>query len=201
MPINVSRENAKLGRIPNISFPPVISCQPGVPCADLCYARRAYEKYANNSAKPAWDENFAIFQKNPALFFYELWTVLAKKRSLPYFRYNVGGDIPPSVFDSSAYASGMELLAEKLPNTQFLVYTRNPWILDYYSNHLKPSNLSVVQSVWIGEKPQFPKLPYFKVIPKKAPVPDGEILCSGSCSICHACWNFKPGEGRVIYLH
>jgi len=50
--VKISNGNTKLGRIPNISLPPIKACGKDVPCKSDCYALKAYRQYP--ATRKAW---------------------------------------------------------------------------------------------------------------------------------------------------
>ena len=187
MRVHISEKNSKLGRIPNISLPPIETCVHFPPCATLCYARKAYEHYARNTVKPAWDENLAYYRSDSGSYFADImcWLEQHKPR---YFRWHVGGDIP-----DEHYLMGMMVTALLNPQVQFLAYSRRPWAWGRL-----PENLVVLRSYWLDEQPGAEA--GFKVVPKGGSIAD-EVACLGKCQGCYACWHLQQGEYRVIHLH
>ena len=190
MLVHISEGNRKLGRIPNISLPPIITCESNPPCAFKCYARKAYDGYGRNAVKPAWDANLAAFRGNWLNYFMEIVGYMQRRPKKTWFRWHVGGDIP-----NEEYLNGMCLVGSLLPNVRFLAYTRRPWA--YQAKDL-PSNLAIIRSYWLGE--EIEDDPGFKVYPKGYPI-DPAVRCPGNCSTCHACWFLKKGEHKAIHLH
>ena len=81
--LHISPGNSKLGKIVNISLPPVVSCPKNVPCAnDGCYAKRIYK--LREVVRNAWNDNFNTYKLDPQKYFNdiniyieeELWKVL-----------------------------------------------------------------------------------------------------------------------------
>lgn len=191
LPISISLGNIKLGKIPNISLPPVITCPSNAPCTKLCYARKAYAGYARNTCKPAWDGNFVAFQQDADEYFetIDTWLCLQKKvKSIPYFRWHVSGDII-----NIAYFVGMEYLAKIHKDTNFLAFTRTHY-------NTTEHNLKLVRSRWLNEVPLY-SLPFFKVVSEVEDIDTDFLRCPGNCQSCHACWHLVNGEGIYTLLH
>jgi len=204
--LHLSDGNMKLGRIPSVSLPPLVTCVDNPPCATLCYARKAYEGYAAATAGLAWRDNLMFYLSDPSGYFNAIIEALARKRpqvgSEPrYFRWHVGGDIP-----DEAYFDGMHKVAALLPGWRFLAYTRRPWAwsADYkYTLGQMPENLRIIRSLWLTDPVDDPTHPWFKVHAKGEALPTTSTSqpCSGSCSECKLCWSLKPGHGVHIELH
>lgn len=201
MNIHISTGNIKLGSICNISLPPIITCEENVPCSSLCYARKAYEGYAQHTCKPAWDENLAFYQSDPDGYFNEIDKFLlwlerkeAKKNNLnPRFRWHVSGDVP-----DPEYWKNVKDLADLYPAIDFAIYTRRRFILSNENRGSVPPNLHVRESVWLGEKPTSDFIP-FTVIGKKEEPPEAYVPCKGNCRTCWLCFsrNTLPTFNRL----
>ena len=63
----ISRGNSKLGKVPNISLPPVKSCGNCKQCAPDCYALKSYKQYKN--VRASWDYNFDLYKSEPGRYF------------------------------------------------------------------------------------------------------------------------------------
>lgn len=192
MKLHISRENIKLGPIPSVSLPPGVSCPPGVPCREACYARKAYEVYAKATAKPAWDDNWALWNTSPILYWDGIDDFLKKKKPAR-FRWHVSGDIP-----SDEYFYGMLDIAEAHPQTVFTVYTKNRIVLAGWSFRKGnvPANLIVMESVWLDDKPKFPDHPAFIVVREPRDIPEGALRCLRNCRCCSLC--YRQGIQQVF---
>lgn len=96
MRLTISKKNSKIGKIPNISFPPGATCTPGVPCyRQGCYAERLYKRLP--SVRIAWSDNLQLYKADPDRFFHELGRWLWENRP-ERFRLFVGGDFPDEEF-------------------------------------------------------------------------------------------------------
>lgn len=184
--IHVSKGNSKLGKIPSISFPPVLTCPAGVPCAKSCYAMKAWRMYP--SVRNALTENWELWKSDPVEFERQLVEWLEKNRPA-YFRYNVSGDIP-----SIEFVSMMARVANKFWGTKFLAYTKTNYYRMWIIDHAHTPNLVVRQSAWFG-------WPIITLDGLQAHIRDkdgsstlqqGEtpdIVCGGNCAVCKACWH------------
>ncbi len=204
--IHVSKGNHKIGNTLNISLPPVLTCQPNVPCASKCYARKSYAMYPN--VRSQWDENLAEYRKSPNGYFKQLWARLSQGRKAPaFFRWHVAGEII-----DDTYFQGVLNTANYFADTKFLIYTRYPFerLLDGFK---KPENLSIVKSYWLGfDRPYDENYPGFMVIAKdnstrfmdelsssgrvKAVLP-----CPGECATCRACWTADKDTLITNHIH
>lgn len=190
--LTVSLGNLKLSNIPNLNLPPLVTCIENPPCAKLCYARRAYEGYAQNTCKPAWDGNLRLWQESIPLFQQALDAWLAKYKPA-YFRWHASGDIP-----DRDYWRMMLRVAIKNPETRFLCYSKRSYAWSDAEHIAYIPNLRILQSLWIGEHDYDLFHPWFRVLSKDDPA---EPTCPGSCSNCLICWHLLTGEGRMIRLH
>ena len=107
----LARAGAKIGRIPQLSLPPVQSC-PGASdwCKARCYAKRPYRQYAQTRAR--WDENYAAVQTGEPLPDLPAGTT--------EFRFHVSGD-----FFSAPYIRQWIAFVDRYPNVRFWGYTKS----------------------------------------------------------------------------
>lgn len=89
--VKISYGNSKIGRIANISLPPIMSCPKDVPCSIGCYALKSYRLYEN--VRKAWDWNLKLLKDDPYDYFGSLIDQLKRKKQLKRFRWHVSGDI------------------------------------------------------------------------------------------------------------
>lgn len=189
MKVVISVGNSKMGRIPNISLPPITTCRSDVLCGGDCYAMKSYRIYP--SVREAWDYNLIIYQKSSK----EYWDKIheyARRWHPERFRFHVGGDFPDRY-----YPKYLAALAEKTPRTRYLVFTkRYSWVPSDL-----PENLSVVHSVWPGMKLPRRKGPraWLTSDPR---LPVEYYKCSGSCTECDRCWDLaRLGLDVAFDLH
>jgi hypothetical protein len=189
MKLSISPSNSKLGRTPNISLPPHVTCSLDAPCRKDCYANNhAYRLY--QTTRDAWDRNLMLWEHNPEDYETQIRDYLSAKNPR-HFRWHVGGDMP-----DRSYADMVDTLAEDFPDTEFLIYTRRDW-LDKPIGKQFPRNLHVFRSQWIGEIVDTTERKFI-VLPKDAPVPHDGSLCPGQCKGCRECWMM---HSHPIYVH
>jgi len=190
--VSISNGNIKLGKIANVSLPPVITCNPQAPCHADCYANKAWRLYP--TTRKAWNDNLIIFKKFRHFFFDDINEFLRKYKQR-YFRWHVAGDIP-----NRTYFRGMVRLAKTNPNIRFLALTKRYNIINNY-NHKIPDNLRIVFSSW-------PKLRFSN--PNKFPVawlqdgtedriPNNALECPGNCETCGMCWSLKDLKRDMVF--
>jgi len=183
--ICVSKGNRKLGKVPNLSLPPGITCYPGAPClTEGCYAMKAYRQYAN--VRQAWQRNLRVWESSPHLFTVQLSEWLQKHKP-ELFRWHVGGDIP-----DPTYYEKMRLLAHMFSDIKFLCFTKR---LEFVAEHIPPRNLRLFISVWHTPRPGLPKLPtgvsyaFMDDYTGEDFSSHNLQICQGSCDSCdHLCW-------------
>lgn len=190
MKVTISKGNSKMGAIPSVSLPPVVSCPKNVPCSKDCYALKSFRMYPN--VRTAWEGNYDAWKTDSDGYFDQIRQYLAK-HSPRFFRFHVAGDIP-----DQGYLDSMVTLARKFPNTKILAFTKNH-TLDFKR---LPQNLSIVFSCW----PIWP-LPKSKSIPRafmqdgsETRIPATAIECHGNCESCGMCWNLKSIKRDVYFI-
>jgi hypothetical protein len=196
--ITISKGNAKLGAIPSVSLPSCTTCNPSAPCFKDCYARKI-ERLRKN-VRESYEKNLAILTADPSAYWLQ---VKASAMVSRFFRYNVSGDIP-----NREYFAEMVRLAEDLPSTHFLAFTKQYGIInDYITNGGKiPPNLQIILSNWGDWKcPNPHNLPTCEVIFKGDTVGESWHICGGNCTACavggFGCWTAKKGDTIAIYKH
>lgn len=188
--ICISKGNRKIGRVMNVSLPPILSCGNCRECKDICYDIKACLQYPN-TVIDARIRNFVILKKNRAEYFRRIDAAISRRRVNKYFRWHVAGDI----IDRD-YFENMVAIARRHPDFIFWTYTKmykivNSWIDD---NGPIPSNMRVMFSEWDGMPMENPhNMPVFSCKlaagNKNHPVEYFESLykCPGNCDICKAC--------------
>lgn len=197
--VSISTGNRKMGAIPSVSLPPVVTCPAGCPCAKKCYAAKMARIYP--SVRKAYQNNLDILQTNPGEYWYQVNQAVKMNR---YFRFHVSGDIP-----TPEYFAEMVNVARQNPGTEILVFTKRYQIVNEYitnSGNL-PENMHLIFSQW-GDNWTVPNphnLPTAAVI-FKGHEPDNDWkVCGGNCTECACrgvgCWQLKQGETIAFYEH
>lgn len=196
--LSISPGNAKMGAIPSVSLPPVITCPKNAPCAKKCYAAKLCRIYP--TVKRAYQNNLNILNNNDMEYWHQLWQAA---KTTKYFRYHVSGDIV-----DSTYFNWMCVTAEMIPGTMFLAFTKQYNIVNNYIDIFGkiPKNLKIIFSEWDGiDIPNPHNLPTAAVIFRgQEPKPNYKI-CGGNCANCACqgvgCWELKNGETIAFYEH
>lgn len=198
MKVSISTGNRKMGQIPSVSLPPIVTCPTGCPCAKKCYAAKLCR--LRPTVREAYARNLEILRADPAAYWLQVKAAASMTR---YFRFHVSGDIP-----NYEYLCNMVQVARDLPGTQFLVFTKRYDIVNaYISDNWLPDNLHLIFSEW-GEgwtvsNPH--NLPTAAVIFKGTEPHDNWKVCGGNCAECACrgvgCWELKPGETIAFYEH
>ena len=195
--LSISRGNIKVGRVPSVSLPCVVTCNPDAPCTrpnangDIpCYMWKLLKLRPN--VRAAYERNLRIWNASPSVYFRQLYAFL-EKRKPEFFRFHVCGDFP-----SAYYMYGAFETATTFPDVRFLAFSKR---LDWFPKpSAVPRNFSLVASLW----PQWGKRPRgFRV----AYMNDGTetrttartLPCVGNCETCAFCWNLKTLERDVVF--
>ncbi len=199
--IKISEGNSKIGYIPNISLPPIITCRANTPCAKngQCYALKSWRQYPN--VRNAWKTNLYSYLENPKQYESDIQHYINKKKNMPYFRFHVGGDIP-----DQAYLEMMKQLALSNNNTLFLTFTKK-----FFLNFNKlPKNLNIIMSMWKGidipqnlrRKHTFAWVDDPKNKDKRINLLKNKFTCSNACPTCiNRCWTSKQDGVRNIIFN
>ena len=196
--VSISKGNRKMGAIPSVSLPPVITCPKGAPCAKKCYAAKMCRIYP--TVKKAYENNLNLLRASSTEYWRQVRTAATMTK---YFRFHVSGDIPDIM-----YLAEMVVTAEQIPGTQFLAFTKQYDIVNAFLKHIGtfPDNLHIILSEWGTRKPDNPhNLPTAAVIFKGTEPEDHWKICGGNCSECACrgvgCWELKRGETIAFYEH
>lgn len=196
--VSISPGNAKMGAIPSVSLPPVITCAQGCKCANKCYAVKLCR--IRKSVRTAYDRNLRILLEDPRSY----WTqVQAAAMTTRFFRFHVSGDI----IDRD-YLHNMVQMAETLPDTHFLAFTKCYDLVNGYLDTWDrlPDNLHLIFSAWPGMPMNNPhQLPVANVIFRGQVPDDAWKICGGNCFDCACrgvgCWELKQGDYIAFYEH
>ncbi len=191
----ISTGNMKIGKMPNVSLLPVVTCPKGVPCSKACYCTKAQRAYP--SAQKKWNENTTLWQTNPVEFERQVMVYLEKKHAT-HFRWAVAGDIP-----DVNYLRMMFRVARRFPDTKFLAFTKQYELVIEHAEDV-PSNLALIVSGWDGWKSSMflmcaALFPVAQVHLKGRPTRRIQgipvLECPGKCEPCgRRCWDMKKGS-------
>lgn len=202
--VSISKGNVKMGAIPSVSLPPVVTCCKDCPCAAKCYAAKICRLRPN--VRKCYEMNLDLLLSDPGKYWADVRKAVSTTR---YFRFHVSGDIIDDL-----YFFDMVLTAEMNPKTEILVFTKQYEIvnryLDGHSGKL-PENLHVIFSLWDPAWNVRVKNPYD--LPMSAVIFKGaehtaeyfDKICPGNCFECACkgvgCWTLEKGETIAFYEH
>lgn len=196
--ISISAGNRKMGAIPSVSLPPIVTCAPGCKCANKCYAAKLCRIYKN--VRDAYGRNLDILNNDPAAYFEQILDYVKMHR---FFRWHVSGDIV-----DSEYLLNMVSIAKSTPHCNFLAFTKQYDIVNEYINTYGPlpENLQIIFSAWPGmDMPNPHNLPTANVIFKGQKPAENWKICGGNCTECACagigCWELKKGDHIAFYEH
>lgn len=196
--VSISKGNTKMGAIPSVSLPPVITCPKGAPCASKCYAAKLCRIYPN--VRNSYQNNLDILNDNWGEYWRQVRNAVAMSK---YFRFHVSGDIP-----NACYFKEIVITARQHPDTQILAFTKQYSVVNHYIDTFGelPENLKIIFSEWGEQKPENPyNLPTSAVIFKGTEPRDDWKICGGNCTVCACrgvgCWELKKGETIAFYEH
>lgn len=213
--LHISPGNNKVGRCPNVSLPPLVTCADGcaTTCYKPCYARRNAARFPRAAA--AWAANLELWRTAPDVYRAELCHYIERHRPA-MFRYHIGGDIP-----DVSYLDMMRHVACLFTSTKFMAFTkRYDWLLSFDPHHngATPPNLRLIASAWPGlpiplTRLEYAGVPVAWVAPKHKRlmsaaaehgyrVPRSAVPCPGRCDRCgHLCWHLRPDQHVVFGEH
>lgn len=196
--VKIAKGNTKLGKIPNVSLPPVKSCVNCKECRKDCYALKAYRQYP--STRRRWNENYLAWQQDETKYFADIISQLERSRT-KYFRWHVAGDIP-----TQSYLNGMIWVALALPKIKFLAFSKNYSLVTWGL----PENLRIIWSAW--PKQELPqkiwnhetgyRIAWLSTDSRKDLYRHfhEKVKCSGKCEDCLEC--FKAEFTDIVFdLH
>ena len=190
--IRISKGNRKLGSVPSVSLPPIITCGWDVPCSKDCYALRMLR--FRETIKRSWMANLDFFESNRGAFFAELARFL--DRSAPrFFRFHVAGD-----FVDSDHLQRAVKLAKRFPDVRILAFTKR---FDLLPNPRSiPRSFALIASQWSGwkESPAGYRRAWMRDPANPDPrIPARALECPGSCESCALCWNLRQLRADVVF--
>lgn len=191
--ICISKGNRKIGRVMNVSLPPILSCANCSECQKLCYDIKAVLQYPNNVAD-ARARNMALLLADRDEYFNRIIAAIKRRRKNKFFRWHVAGDIT-----DIEYFDMMVKIARMFPDFIFWTYTKNytvvnAWLAAHGGRDALPGNFAVMFSEWRGMPMANPyNMPVFGVVFNGEAWPEGVHHCPGNCDAC-----IKAGRGCVV---
>lgn len=199
--VHISRANSKLGPdIPSVSLPVGETCRKNAPCFKLCYGRHG--RMAFPRVKGLSEKNYDIWKADPDFYKREIEIASFKSK---FFRWHVCGDIPDPL-----YLEMMVEVAEKIPETKFLCFTKQYEIVNNYldEHQVFPENLKMVLSAWgdwMPENPHNLPIAYIRLKDGGCNIPECAYQCSNYCGDCvmtgQSCWDLCLGGSVVFDQH
>ena len=197
--VKISPGNSKLGKIPSVSLPAVVTCRE-CECQDKCYARKL--ERLRPAVRNAYQHNLDVLNSDPDTYWREVEASIMMSR---FFRFHVSGDIP-----DSAYFDRMAEIAERNQHCQILCFTKKYEIVNNYisDNWVLPDNMHLVFSAWDNlplDNPYELPVAYVRFRDGHTDAPEGAVDCSGNCTECATtdggCWSLQKGESVVFNEH
>ena len=201
--VKISITNSKLGGIPSVNLPPIVTCREGAPCSRTCYACKGNCRYKNVMA--SWLNNLTEYKKDSKLYFKSIVNYLSSGLVIyRFFRWHSSGDLV-----DYNYLKGVINTAKATPLTRHLLFTKKYELVNEYlaKGEKLPANLSIVFSAW-GDDFKFENpfnwpIAYikFKNGLNCANIPADATPCAGNCATCQKCWFLHNGESVYFNQH
>lgn len=197
--VKISPGNSKLGAIPSVSLPSVLTCRVCA-CQKKCYARKL--ERMRKSVAAAYAHNLSILQNDPDVYWREVEAAIMMSR---FFRFHVSGDIP-----DMDYLIHMVDVSARNQHCQILCFTKK---YELVNEHIErhgplPNNLHMIFSGWVGLEMVNPfSLPeaHVRYRDGNTTAAPGAMDCGGNCTECAVtdggCWSLKTGEQVVFKEH
>lgn len=197
--ISISGGNMKMGKIPSVSLPSILTCRQ-CDCQKKCYAAKI--ERLRPSVRKAYGTNLHVLKTEPDTYWREVEAAVMMSR---FFRFHVSGDIP-----DMSYLIRMVGVAARQTHCQILCFTKKFELVNAFldSGAAIPSNLHLIFSGWTGLKMQNPhNLPeaHVKFKDGTTTARQDAIPCSGNCANCAitdgGCWSLQNGQQIVFKEH
>lgn len=197
--ISISSGNTKMGSIPSVSLPAVVTCR-SCSCSKICYAKRL-ENW-RSTVKEAYQKNLDVLLNDPDTYWREVEASVMTSR---FFRFHVSGDIPH--YD---YLCRMVEVAARNPHCEVLCFTKRYEFVNRFieTGGSIPVNLHIIFSEWPGlslPNPHSFPVAYIRFRNGVTFAPATAQECGGNCTECACtdggCWNLKQGESVVFNEH
>lgn len=200
MELKVSNGNIKMGNIPSVSLPSVITCNQECSCHEKCYAKKL--ERLRRTVREAYMSNYNLLNRCPDIYWREVEATIMLSR---FFRYHVSGDIPDNV-----YFAHMIDIADRNPQCEMLCFTKKYSIVNDYLDFggTIPDNLHIIFSGWKGFEMNNPyNLPeaHVRYRDGSTTARDDAVECSGNCANCaitdEGCWKLELGDQVIFNEH
>lgn len=197
--VKISPGNSKLGQIPSVSLPSVVTCRK-CDCQKKCYAKKL-ERLRKNVAK-AYQNNLDVLLENPDVYWREVEAAIMMSR---FFRFHVSGDIP-----NMTYLYRMVEVAKRNQHCEILCFTKKYELVNelLLGEGKLPDNLHMIFSAWVGLDMVNPhNLPeaHVRYRDGSTTAKDDAMKCGGNCTECAVteggCWTLRNGEQVVFNEH
>lgn len=201
--VKISGGNSKLGRIPSVSLPSIVTCR-NCSCQNKCYARKL--ERIRKSVREAYQHNLNVLQESPQVYWREVEAAIMMSR---FFRFHVSGDIP-----NADYLRNMVEVAKRNSHCEILCFTKKYELVNEYlqntecTAHKLPENLHIIFSGWVGLEMVNPfSLPeaHVRYRDGSTTARENALQCGGNCTECAitdgGCWTLKDGEQVVFNEH
>lgn len=200
MNIKISPGNSKMGKIPSISLPSVLTCRADAPCYKKCYARKI--ERLRKSVRDAYQHNYDVLTTDKDTYWREVEASIMMSR---FFRFHVSGDIP-----DMSYLIRMINVAIKNSHCNILCFTKKYELVNCAVENgiYIPDNMHIVFSAWenleMNNKFNFPEA-HVRYKDGSTTASIDAKTCGGNCAECAVtdggCWNLKHGEQVVFDEH
>lgn len=200
MNVKISNGNSKMGKIPSVSFPSLLTCIK-CDCNKICYAHKL-EKL-RPSVRQSYLHNWNLYKSDRETYWREIEATIMLSR---FFRFHVSGDIP-----DQDYIHRMIDVANRHQHCEILCFTKKFDMCNKEISERKgelPNNLHLIYSGWKNLKMKNPyNLPEAHVRYRDSTTTAMEeaIECDGDCTECaitdSGCWVLKKGEQVVFNQH
>ncbi len=195
--VSISRGNVKIGRIPSVSLPHIITCGPLVPCAQRnadgrapCYVDKIVRLRPN--VRRAYERNLRIWRADPVDYFAQLYAFLDPAQP-DFFRFHVSGDFPSRAYMRDAFET-----ARAFPDVRFLSFSKR---LSWFPRaSTLPRNFSLIASLWPswGKRPTGYRVAYMDN-GTETRTTSRTLPCVGNCETCAFCWNLRTLRRDVVF--
>lgn len=200
MNVKISNGNSKMGKIPSVSFPSLLTCIK-CDCNKICYAHKL-EKL-RPSVRQSYLHNWNLYKTDKETYWREVEATIMLSR---FFRFHVSGDIP-----DQDYIHRMIDVANRNQHCEILCFTKKFNICNKEISERKgelPNNLHLVYSGWKNLKMKNPyNLPeaHVRYRDGNTTARENAIECNGNCTECaitdRGCWVLEKGEQVVFTQH